>query len=101
MKSKKRADVYANFTVNHSRLDQLYTFDTFFPCRCNTNYLCLVHQHTADSRSIEKSFPTTRQLERCEIKGTPDYKTKLAWNKEKSVTLGDVIPTDKAKHDLL
>ena len=31
----------------------------------------------------------------------PDYKTLLAWAKEKGVTLGNVIPTNKAKYDLL
>ena len=40
-------------------------------------------------------------MERREIKSTPDYKTLLAWAKEKGVTLGDAIPIDKAKHDLL
>ena len=64
--------------VNHSRLDQSYTFDTFLPCRYNTNCLCLVHQHTVDSGSIWKSFPITHQLERQKIKSTPDYKTLLA-----------------------
>ena len=46
-------------------------------------------------------FPTTRRLERREIKDTPDYETLLVWAKEKRVTFGEAIPTDKAKFDLL
>ena len=48
-----------------------------------------------------KGFPTTRRLERREIKDTPDYKTILAWTKEKGVTFGEAIPIEKAKFDLL
>lgn len=35
------------------------------------------------------------------INGTPDYETLLAWAKEKGVTLGEAISTNKAKYDLL
>lgn len=43
----------------------------------------------------------THRLEKQEIKDIPDYKTLLVWAKQKRVTLGEVISTDKAKFDIL
>lgn len=40
-------------------------------------------------------------MERREIKDSLDYETLPAWAKEMNVTLGEAIPTDKAKYDLL
>lgn len=40
-------------------------------------------------------------MEKQEIKRAPDYKTLLTWAKKKSVILGDVIPTNKTKYNLL
>ena len=68
--------------VNYLRLDQSYTFITFSFYQCNNNCLYLVYQHIVNSSSIRKSFPTTYQLERREIKK-------------------NAIPRNKAKHDLL
>ena len=48
-----------------------------------------------------KVYPITRQLERREIKNTPDYETLLAWAKEKGITFGETITIEKAKFDLL
>lgn len=48
-----------------------------------------------------KSFLTTCQLERREIKDTPNYKILLAWARKKGITLEKAILTDKAKYDLL
>ena len=101
LKSEKRADVYANFTINYLRLDQLYTFDIFPPYQCNTNCFFLAHQNTIDNSSIRKIYPTIRQLEKQEIKSTPDYKTLLTWAKKKGVTLRNAIPIDKTKYYLL
>ena len=48
-----------------------------------------------------KDFPTTCRLERCDIKDIPDYQILLTWPKEKVITFGEAIPTEKAKFDLL
>ena len=53
-----------------------------------------MHQNSASSEPNPESFPTSRRLERRKIKDTPDYKTLLAWAKDKGITLGDAIPTD-------
>ena len=66
------------FTVNHAALDQSYSFDTAPPCRCNTDYLCLVHQNSTSFEPNPKSFPISQCLKRWEIKDTPDYETLLA-----------------------
>lgn len=98
---KTKDQTHATFTVSHACLHQSYTFDTPPPCQCSTDCLCLVHQHSVNSENPLEKFPTTRRLERREIKDTPDYTTLLAWTKEKGVTLEEAIPTDKAKFDML
>lgn len=60
-----------------------------------------MHQNSASPDPNLKSFPISRRLERWEIKDTPDYETLLAWVKDKGITLGDFIPTDQARYDLL
>ncbi len=98
---KTKDQIYVTFTVNYTRLHQSYTFDIPPPCRCNTNCLCLVHQHSVDTENPLKNFPTTRRLVKQEIKDTPDYKALLAWVKKKGVTLRKAISNDKVKFDLL
>ena len=90
-----------SFIVNHTDLDQFYGFDIAPSYRCNTNYFCLVHQNSASFEPNPESFPTSQRLERQKIKDTPDYETLLALAKDKGITLGDAIPTDQARYDLL
>lgn len=87
--------------VNHAGLDQFYSFDTTPLYRCNTNYLCLVHQNSASFESNLESFLISQRLKKREIKDTPDYETLLAWGKDKDITLGNAIPTDQARYNLL
>ena len=89
------------FTVNHVVMDQSYSFDINPLYQCNTNYFCLIHQNSAGSVPNPKDFSISQRLERWEIKDKPDYKTLLALAKDKSITLGDPIPTDQVRYDLL
>ncbi len=98
---KTKDQTYETFTVNYARLHQSYIFDIPSTCRCNTDCLCLIYQHSVHVENPLKSFPTTHRLVRREIKDTPDYKALLARAKKKGVTLGEAISNDKAKFNLL
>ena len=87
--------------VNHAVLDQSYSFDITPLCRCNTDYLYLIHQNSASSEQDPGSFPISRRLERRKIKDTPDYETLLASAIDKGITLRDAIPTNQVRYDLL
>ena len=60
-----------------------------------------MHTNSASSELNLESFPTLQRVEKRKIKDTPNYKTFLAWAKDKGITLGDTIPTDQARYDLL
>ncbi len=100
-KSQIKANLHANFIVHYLCLNQSYIFNTLLACRCNTDCLCLVNEYSVDSDGILKSFSTACWLEKREIKDTSDYKILIALAQEKSITLGETIPTNKAKYDLL
>lgn len=111
------------FTVHHTHVGTQTDFDETPECRCfpqDPEYACLLHwdegQHNercritlaAYNNMIEQEkegknngFPTTRRVVRRQTDRTRSFDTLMEWAKEEGITLGEAIPDNEARLQLL